>query len=106
MLDLRVHLKNKHCEPSWELINQTENASYDDTSSDVANGGYLVQQERMDADFGPIGKIEDTDENGNDDVKQDLVAPKFGDFCEECGTRYTNVKARFCKKCGSPRERL
>lgn len=69
-------------------------------------------QEEKQVDFKKNAEMKVKDVNGNDDVKQELVdvssqgSAKFADFCEECGTAFTNLKARFCKKCGAPRELL
>lgn len=124
--DLRSHIEEKHRNTVWEVIedtamNQTDNDSAIVTSSFNAVGDDFMQRQRESQaqmynkngdGFDQIADIKSSDENGNDIVKQELmdvssqVPSQMADFCEECGTEYTKPTARFCKKCGAPRELL
>lgn len=64
------------------------------------------------SNFGETSEMKVRDENENVTMDRNWLnvssqaSAKLADFCEECGTAYTKVTARFCKKCGAPRELL
>lgn len=92
-------MKKHQDELTWEVID-----------TDVIQRPENIKRESVEesSSFAQMDALSAQSENGSDTIEQELLnsSAKMAYYCEDCGTKFTKPTARFCKKCGAPRELL